>query len=52
MEPVVGMTVDRAGTGYSLASSDGGLFTFGGAPFDGSLGANPPPAPVVAVASS
>jgi hypothetical protein len=32
------MATDTATGGYWLVASDGGIFTFGGAPFDGSTG--------------
>jgi Pro-kumamolisin, activation domain len=48
---VIGITADLAGNGYFLAAANGGIFSFG-APFYGSRGAKPPPAPVVAVAPS
>ena len=36
--PVVGMAVDPATGGYWLVASDGGIFSFGDAPFLGSTG--------------
>jgi hypothetical protein len=33
-----------------MVATDGGIFAFGDVPFHGSLGATPPPRPVVAVA--
>jgi hypothetical protein len=33
-----------------MVAEDGGIFAFGNVPFHGSLGANPPAFPVVAVA--
>jgi hypothetical protein len=33
--PVVGMAADEATSGYWLAASDGGIFSFGGASFWG-----------------
>src|ERR1700687_5181006 len=36
--PIVGMSVPPSGAGYYLASSDGGVFTFGDAVFRGSMG--------------
>jgi hypothetical protein len=49
--PIVGMATDPVGGGYWLVASDGGIFTFD-APFYGSTGASPAPAPVVAVAAT
>ena len=49
-KPVVGMI--RFGNGYLMAAADGGIFNFSNKPFYGSLGANPPPVPIVAVAST
>ena len=34
--PVVSMVATPTGSGYWLMSSDGGVFSFGGAPFFGS----------------
>jgi len=36
--PVVAMSVDPSGGGYWLVASDGGIFNFGNAPFQGSEG--------------
>jgi hypothetical protein len=36
--------------GYLMVGGDGGIFSFGNVPFFGSLGATPPPTPIVAVA--
>src|SRR5689334_12193963 len=38
-KPVVGMAATPDGRGYWLVASDGGIFTFGDAPFYGSTGA-------------
>ncbi|MGH8999038.1 MAG: hypothetical protein ACRDY7_06555 [Acidimicrobiia bacterium] len=38
------------GNGYLMVGSDGGVFNFSDRPFHGSLGAQPPPSPVVAIA--
>jgi len=46
--PIVGMAA-ASGGGYWLVASDGGIFTFGGAPFQGSTGALDLAAPVVAM---
>ena len=48
--PITGMVAGAAGGGYLMVAEDGGIFTFGDVPFHGSLGAAPPPTPVVAVA--
>jgi hypothetical protein len=47
--PVTGMVGGREG--YLMVAEDGGIFTFGDVAFRGSLGDNPPPRPVVAVAA-
>jgi hypothetical protein len=39
------------GNGYLMVGADGGIFNFSDKPFNGSLGANPPASPVVAVAA-
>lgn len=39
------------GSGYVMAGADGGVFTFGDVVFNGSAGANPPDADVVAIAA-
>ena len=49
-KPVVGMI--SFGNGYLMVAADGGIFNFSSSPFYGSLGANPPPVPIVAVAST
>ena len=46
--PVVGLVA--YGNGYLMVASDGGIFSFSDRPFAGSLGANPPADPIVAVA--
>ena len=47
--PITGMVAAGPG-GYLMVGEDGGIFTFGSAAFFGSLGANPPPRPITAVA--
>jgi len=37
-KPIVGMAVTPSGHGYWFVASDGGVFNYGSAPFDGSLG--------------
>ena len=49
-KPVTGMV--RYGDGYLMVAADGGIFAFSDVPFLGSLGANPPPSPIVAVAAA
>jgi len=39
------------GRGYDMVASDGGIFTFGDAPYDGSMGGTPLNRPIVAIAS-
>ena len=46
---IIGMV--RYGDGYVMAGSDGGIFNFSDKEFHGSLGGNPPPTPIVAVAA-
>jgi len=48
--PVTGMV--PFGDGYLMVGEDGGIFSFSSLPFFGSLGANPPPSPVVSVAAA
>ena len=50
--PVVGVTADPAGHGYWIDTADGGVFSFGGAAFHGSLGAVHLNAPVVGMAAT
>jgi hypothetical protein len=47
---VVGMAPTPDGGGYWLVASDGGIFTFGDAPFRGSAGGAHLAAPVVSLA--
>ena len=47
--PIVGMASTSSGRGYWLAGSDGGVFTFGNATFDGSMGGKHLNAPIIAV---
>jgi Tol biopolymer transport system component len=46
--PIVDIAIGEGGKGYVLVASDGGVFAFG-TPFRGSLGADPPNAPIVAI---
>ncbi|MGH9008724.1 MAG: glycoside hydrolase family 26 protein, partial [Acidimicrobiia bacterium] len=48
-KPVTGMV--PFGDGYMMVGEDGGIFNFSNKPFAGSLGANPPSRPIVAVAA-
>ena len=41
----------RFGSGYLMVASDGGVFDFSDKPFYGSLGSNPPAAPIIGIAS-
>ena len=47
-KPVIGMVA--YGDGYLMVGQDGGIFNFSTKPFVGSLGSNPPPLPIIAVA--
>jgi len=48
--PVVGIAATPDGRGYWLVASDGGVFSFGDAPFEGSMGGTRMNAPVVGIA--
>ena len=50
--PIVGMATTPDGEGYWLVAADGGVFTFGDAPFAGSMGGRPLNAPVVGMAAA
>jgi hypothetical protein len=50
--PVVGMATSPDGAGYWLQGADGGIFTFGDAPFLGSMGGLRLNAPMVGIAST
>ena len=49
-EPVTGLIA--YGDGYLLVARDGGVFDFSDTPFAGSLGNNPPAAPVIGIAAT
>ena len=51
-QPIVGMAATATGHGYWLVAADGGIFTFGDAPFDGSTGAIHLNRPIVGMAST
>jgi hypothetical protein len=48
--PIVGIAATPSGQGYWLVASDGGVFSFGDAPFEGSDGGTPRVAPAVGIA--
>ena len=50
--PIVGIAATPGGNGYWLVGSDGRIFNFGTAGFEGSMGAKPLNAPVVAITAS
>jgi hypothetical protein len=50
-EAVVPGAMVPFGNGYLMVGEDGGIFNFSDRPFLGSLGASPPPSPIVAVAA-
>ena len=50
--PMVGAASIPSGNGYWTVASDGGVFTFGDAPFFGSMGEKPLNEPVVGMAST
>jgi len=47
----VGMAATTDGKGYWLVASDGGVFAFGDATYDGSMGGTHLNAPVVGIAA-
>jgi len=49
---VVGVTADPDGRGYWVDAADGGVFSFGDAPFHGSMGGRSLDAPVVGMAAT
>ncbi|MCU1458093.1 MAG: Esterase, partial [Actinomycetia bacterium] len=51
-KPVVGMAATQSGNGYWLVASDGGIFTFGDAPFKGSAGNIPLVKPIVGMSKT
>ncbi|HEY3239336.1 MAG TPA: hypothetical protein VGL92_07230, partial [Acidimicrobiia bacterium] len=50
-QPVVGGAGGQSGFGYTLAGSDGGVFSFGDSRFYGSTGGTAINSPVVAIAT-
>ncbi len=48
----IAMYFALAGSGYRLVAADGGVFTFGGAPFEGSTGGKPLNKPIVGMAAT
>jgi hypothetical protein len=46
------MAATPDGKGYWLVAKDGGIFSFGDAQFYGSMGATPPNAPMVGIATT
>jgi hypothetical protein len=50
-KPIVGMAVDQTGNGYWLVASDGGIFSFGDARFQGSTGSIHLNKPIVGMAT-
>ena len=53
-EPIVGMAADHSnrGLGYWLVDADGGVFSFGSAPFYGSMGGTTLDKPIVGMAAT
>ena len=49
-KPIVGMASTPDGRGYWLVASDGGIFSYGDAPFYGSTGGSPSTEPIVGMA--
>ena len=50
--PIVGVAATHDGNGYWLVGSDGGVFSYGDAPFFGSTGALRLNAPIVGMAAT
>jgi hypothetical protein len=50
--PIVGMQAAANGNGYWLVGSDGGIFSFGDAPFHGSLGGDSPGSPIASMTTT
>ncbi len=50
--PMVGIAANLHGTGYWTVASDGGVFGFGGAPYEGGMAGAPLAAPIVGVAAT
>ena len=50
--PIVEMVTTPDGNGYWMLSSDGGIFAYGDAAFDGSMGGRPLNAPVVGMSAT
>jgi hypothetical protein len=51
-KPIVGMATTPDGKGYWLVAADGGVFTYGDAPFYGSMGAMHLNKPIVGMATT
>ncbi len=49
-DPLVGIAATPSGRGYWAVAADGGVFTFGDAPFEGSVAEHPIAAPIVGLA--
>ena len=49
-KPLIGIAATPSGSGYWLAAADGGIFAFGDATYQGSLGSTHLAAPIVAIA--
>jgi ribosomal protein L24E len=49
--PVVGIAATPSGRGYWMVASDGGIFSFGDAPFLGSMGGQALDQPIVGMAA-
>jgi hypothetical protein len=51
-EPIVGLAADHANGGYWLVDAGGGVYSFGGAPFYGSMGGSALDKPIVGMAAT
>jgi hypothetical protein len=50
--PIEGIAATPDGAGYRMVGSDGGVFAFGSAEFEGSMGGTTLTSPVVGIAAS
>jgi hypothetical protein len=49
---MVGIVANPNGTGYWTVAADGGVFSFGGAPYEGSMAGQPLGGPIVGIVTT